>query len=84
MVVRMVRPIAHAWLRAGGWTIVGEMPHVPDRITEPAERNVDYVWMFDNVAGPTVERWFHEAGCRRWQTAHRDTVSDTITDTLLG
>ena len=62
----------------------GEMPHVPDRLTDPGERNLDYVWMFDNVAGPTVERWFHEAGCRRWQTAHRDTVSDTITDTLLG
>ena len=62
----------------------GEMPHVPDRLTDPAERNLDYVWMFDNLAGPTVERWFHEAGCRRWQTVRRDTVSDTITDTLLG
>ena len=61
----------------------GEMPHVPDRLTDPGERNLDYVWMFDNLAGPTVERWFHEAGCRRWQTVHRDTVSDTVTDTLL-
>ena len=62
----------------------GEMPHVPDRLTDPGERNLDYVWMFDNLAGATVERWFHEAGCRRWQTVHRDTVSDTVTDTLLG
>ncbi len=56
----------------------GEMPTVPDRITDPGERDVDYVWMFDNVAGDTVERWFHHAGCRRWHTARRNTVTDTL------
>ncbi len=58
----------------------GELPTVPDRVTEPAARNVDYLWMYDNVAGVAVERWFHEAGCRRWHTAHRDTRTDRFVD----
>ena len=65
----------------------GEFPTVPDRITDPSERDVDYVWMFDNVAGPSTERWFHHAGCRRWHTAHRDTTTDEVlaqeTDTVM-
>lgn len=52
----------------------GEMPRVPDRITEPALRNVDHVWMYDNVRGEATERWFHRAGCRRWFTVRRDTT----------
>ena len=43
-----------------------------------AERDVDYVWMFDNVRGVTTERWFHHAGCRRWHTVRRDTATDTV------
>lgn len=65
----------------------GEFPTVPDWITDPVEREVDYVWMFDNVAGPTTERWFHHAGCRRWQTIRRDTTTDEVlhqeTDTVF-
>ena len=41
---------------------------MPDSITDPAARNVDYVWMVNNVRGVTTERWFHAAGCRRWVT----------------
>ena len=29
---------------------------------------------------PTLERWFHEAGCRRWHTARRDTTTDAWLD----
>jgi heterotetrameric sarcosine oxidase delta subunit len=54
----------------------GEVPTVPDHITESGARNLDYVWMYDNVAGVATERWFHEAGCRRWHTARRDTRTD--------
>ncbi|HEY4331686.1 MAG TPA: sarcosine oxidase subunit delta [Ilumatobacteraceae bacterium] len=66
----------------------GEMPAVPDRITDPGERDVDYVWMFNNTRGVTIERWFHHAGCRRWQTVQRDTVTDSVvegatTDTVM-
>ncbi len=56
----------------------GELPQVPDRITDPAERNLDYVWMVNNVRGVTIERWFHAAGCRRWVTVRRDTITDTV------
>ena len=58
----------------------GEMPIVPDHITDTNERDVDYVWMFDNIEGVTTERWFHQAGCRRWHTIRRDTHTDEILD----
>jgi sarcosine oxidase, subunit delta len=51
-------------------------PVIPDSITDPAARNVDYGWMQDNIKGVTLERWFHESGCRRWFTAKRDTTTD--------
>jgi heterotetrameric sarcosine oxidase delta subunit len=56
----------------------GELPSVPDSITDPDARNVDYVWMINNVRGVSIERWFHAAGCRRWLTLQRDTVTDTV------
>jgi len=54
----------------------GEVRHVPERITDPDERDVDLVWMIGNFDGPTTERWFHAAGCRRWTTIRRDTSID--------
>ena len=62
----------------------GEQPTVPDSVTDPDARNVDHVWFFDNVAGPSTERWFHHAGCRRWLTLRRDTVTDTVLDHVDG
>jgi sarcosine oxidase, subunit delta len=56
----------------------GELPTVPDSVTEPNARNIDYVWFFDNIDGPSTERWFHDAGCRRWFTAQRDTRRDVV------
>ena len=32
----------------------GERPMVPDRITDPLERDVDYAWMHDNLSGLTT------------------------------
>jgi heterotetrameric sarcosine oxidase delta subunit len=55
------------------FTFGGERPSVPDRITDPLDRDVDYAWMHDNPHGLTTERWFHAAGCRRWLTVRRDT-----------
>jgi len=55
-----------------------ELPRVPDRITDPAERNLDWVWMQDNVDGIATERWFHAAGCRRWLTLRRNTSTDRV------
>jgi heterotetrameric sarcosine oxidase delta subunit len=56
----------------------GEIPNVPEALTDDTERNLDYVWMFDNVSGVTTERWFHAAGCRRWVTIRRDTRTDRV------
>ena len=56
----------------------GELPSVPDWIVGDEARNVDYVWMVNNVRGVTTERWFHGAGCRRWLTLQRDTSTDTV------
>ncbi len=56
----------------------GAMPHVPDHIQGAEARNLDYAWFLDNVDGPQTERWFHEAGCRRWSTLMRDTHTDAI------
>ena len=53
---------------------------VPDSITDPDARNVDWVWMQDNVDGMTTERWFHAAGCRRWLTLRRDTTTDAVVE----
>jgi sarcosine oxidase subunit delta len=56
----------------------GEIPHVPDSITDSEARNLDWVWMQNNVDGVTIERWFHAAGCRRWLTLRRDTHTDRV------
>ena len=60
------------------FTFGGERPTVPDRITDPLERDVDYAWMHDNLSGLTTERWFHAAGCRRWLTVRRNTTIDAV------
>lgn len=62
----------------------GEFPTVPDAVTDPAQRNVDYVWFFDNVEGTAKERWFHDSGCRRWFTVKRDTVADEVLEVTVG
>jgi sarcosine oxidase, subunit delta len=58
----------------------GELPEPPPSITGEFDRDLDRVWMFTNVAGVEVERWFHEAGCHRWLTVRRDTSVDRIVD----
>jgi sarcosine oxidase, subunit delta len=54
----------------------GEIPDVPDSITDPEARDLDRAWMVGNPDGPSTERWFHSAGCRRWTTVRRDTSVD--------
>lgn len=51
----------------------GEIPRVPDSITDPDARDVDRVYMKTNPHGITHEAWFHDFGCRRWFTIDRDT-----------
>ena len=38
----------------------------------------DYLFLRDNPKGVFLERWRHQAGCRRWFNVVRDTVSHAI------
>ncbi|MFL5679751.1 MAG: sarcosine oxidase subunit delta [Chloroflexota bacterium] len=60
------------------FTFGGERREVPDWLTNADERDFDEVWVFENPAGPSTERWFHTAGCRRWLTVRRDTAADRV------
>ncbi|HSO92872.1 MAG TPA: sarcosine oxidase subunit delta [Candidatus Dormibacteraeota bacterium] len=37
-----------------------------------------YLFHRPNPKGPFRERWYHSAGCRRWFTVTRDTVTHRI------
>ena len=58
--------------------LYGEVPVVPDSITDPDARDLDRGFMHENPEGPVTERWFHAFGCRRWLTVRRDTRTDTV------
>jgi heterotetrameric sarcosine oxidase delta subunit len=59
--------------------LYGEVP-AESSIADDDARNVDRVFMQDNVEGLTTERWFHAYGCRRWLTLRRDTTTDRVDD----
>ena len=71
-------PCAHCGPRPVAEFLFGEIPRVPDSITDPDERDVDRGFMHDNAEGRVVERWFHAMGCRRWTTIERDTRTDEV------
>ncbi len=58
--------------------LYGEVPVVPESITDPDARDLDRAFMHDNLEGPVIERWFHVQGCRRWTTVRRDTRTDEV------
>ena len=43
-----------------------------------AEQDYRRLWLPDNASGRQVERWFHHAGCRRWLTVERDTITNEV------
>jgi methylglutamate dehydrogenase subunit B len=45
---------------------------------DAADRFVDAVYLRDNPAGPHVELWYHNAGCRTWLRVTRDTRTHEI------
>lgn len=57
------------------FTFGGELRPVD---AEGPEADFARVYLRENAAGPQVERWYHEAGCKRWLTLTRDTVTNTI------
>ena len=58
--------------------VYGEIPRVPDALTDPADRDLDRGFMHDNLEGEVTERWFHHAGCHRWVTVERDSRTDVV------
>lgn len=60
----------------------GELPeHAvegPTAGSDPLEEDFQRVWLRRNAAGPQTERWFHAAGCRRWVTVTRNTLTNEI------
>jgi heterotetrameric sarcosine oxidase delta subunit len=71
-------PCPHCGSRPIQEFIHGEIPVVPDTITDPDQRDLDRAFMHDNPEGLTTERWFHAYGCRRWILLRRDTRNDRI------
>lgn len=58
--------------------VYGEIPVVPETITDPEARDFDYAFMRNNPEGIQREAWFHLYGCRRWHRIQRDTRTDAI------
>lgn len=56
----------------------GEIPTVPEALTDPDARDLDRAFMRANPEGANTERWFHAFGCRRWLTVTRDTRTDEV------
>ena len=54
----------------------GEIPLVPDTISDPDARDVDRGFMLNNTEGVQREAWFHTYGCRRWTYLYRNTITD--------
>ena len=52
-------------------------PAEPESLTD--EEWSAYLFVRANPEGELRERWFHTAGCRRWLTVTRDTVTNEIT-----
>ena len=54
-------------------------PEKPERLAD--ENWADYVFLRTNTKGAFAERWNHQAGCRRWFNAVRNTATDEILST---
>ena len=73
-------PCPHCGARSIEEWVHGEIPVVPDSLTDPDGRDVDRAYMHTNEFGPVREAWFHLYGCRRWVTLWRDTRTDSWID----
>ncbi|HVZ04363.1 sarcosine oxidase subunit delta [Hyphomicrobium sp.] len=53
----------------------------PDPASEDAADSFyTYAYERRNVAGPTQELWYHQAGCHAWLVVTRDTRTHEISD----
>ena len=59
---------------------MGEGTARPDPGTAAIRVWRDYLYVRSNPAGWTTENWFHRAGCRRYFTVERHTVTNAVRD----
>ena len=57
---------------------VGEQVERPDPATAGPDAWRAYLYLRSNPAGWTTEHWFHRAGCRRYLTVERHTVTNRV------
>ena len=62
---------------------VGESPARPDPNTADAEAWRDYLYLRDNPADWLQEMWYCRAGCRRYFTVERHTVTNEFRQSPL-
>jgi heterotetrameric sarcosine oxidase delta subunit len=56
----------------------GEIPQVPDHVTDPDKHDLHRGFYYHNTEGVQREAWFHVYGCRRWTYVNRNTVEDRV------
>ena len=66
------RPYTEFWF--GGELVEGPAPG------DGPQEDYARVWLKPNTAGRHLERWFHQAGCRRWLVVERDSLTNEIHD----
>lgn len=71
-------PCPHCGARPVEEFIYGEIPTVPEALTDADAIDLDRAFMRTNPEGVQIERWFHVFGCRRWLTLKRDTRTDEV------
>ena len=49
-------------------------------VANASDANFARVWLRANTCGVQRERWFHHAGCRRWHTTERNTLTNELHD----
>lgn len=64
---------------ASEFSYAGESVPFPEDCVETGDENYERVWLRANVLGAQSERWFHFAGCQRWVTVERNTLTNEVT-----
>ncbi|MBA3618170.1 MAG: sarcosine oxidase subunit delta [Acidothermales bacterium] len=57
---------------------LGEASKRPDPQQATPREWRNYLYLRNNVAGWTSERWYHRMGCRRYLTVQRHTVTNEV------
>jgi len=72
------RPFVEFWFSGELQPHEPHEPHAAEEARETDEADFARVWLRTNACGVQRERWFHHAGCRRWHTATRNTLTNEL------